>query len=80
MKNTDVNAINLITELTRRGYKARLVPISSLPVLQQLFSARFKSADLLIRRYLSFIQYQPPKTFPNPRSVLVLAINPPVAS
>jgi hypothetical protein len=63
---------NLLAALTRRGYKAQLVPISSLPGLQQRFATRLRSADPLIRRYLSFLKYDPQKKY-NARSVLVLA-------
>ncbi|GEM_PF-5190877 len=63
---------NLLAALTRRGYKAQLVPISSLPGLQQRFSARIKSADPPIRRCLSFLKYDPQKKY-NARSVLVLS-------
>ena len=73
MTKSSNNANSLLAALTRLGYKARLVPISYLPALQQHFAARLKTADPLIRRYLSFLNYQPPKTFPNARSVLVLA-------
>ncbi|MCU0607334.1 MAG: hypothetical protein MUF78_07945 [Candidatus Edwardsbacteria bacterium] len=63
----------MMAALSHRGYQARLVPISSLPALQRAFSARLTSADPAIRRYLSFVNYEPPKEFPDARSVLVLA-------
>jgi epoxyqueuosine reductase len=69
---------SLLAALASRGYKTRLVPITSLPGLRQHFAARLKTADPLIRRYLSFLKYQPPKTFLNARSVLVLAIDQPI--
>jgi|GEM_PF-4352755 len=40
---------------------ATLAPITCLPPLQQRFAARLKSADPPIRRYLSFLKYDPPK-------------------
>ncbi|MRR31503.1 hypothetical protein EG834_14525, partial [bacterium] len=67
----------LLTALSRRGYRARLVPVSCLPALQRAFAARLKSADPAIRRYLSFLRYDPPEGFAA-RSVLVLAKDQPV--
>jgi epoxyqueuosine reductase len=63
----------LMAAIKARGYRARLVPVSSLPGLQKIFSGLLKQADPKIRRYLSFLKYQPPKKLSRASSVLVLA-------
>lgn len=67
----------LLHALQVRGYRARLILVSQLPELQRGFSARLKQADPPIQRYLSFLNYDPPKKFAA-RSVLVLAKDQPV--
>ncbi|MCU0607331.1 MAG: 4Fe-4S binding protein [Candidatus Edwardsbacteria bacterium] len=78
MKKKSNNTNCLLAALARHGYRARLVPITRLPALQHAFAARLKSADPAIRRYLSFLNYEPPGEFPAARSVLVLAKAQPV--